>query len=1424
MNILYIKEMEAGLHELILDFSEMMMKNIETELLFGQLNDFSPVATHSLSMMKDHDESEEEAEEGEIEGTERKVEENSRSAINWQFSLEDLEATLKQWKWRKDEAKQSAVLASHAVGVALNHLPASLAAQTQLTLMKEDLRVISSLKQKLENNIPLSKLPMTNALFSYVKLVESLAEKQNNIVTTSISSLLRVNLSELYNEDILKVINICTDYRAEILQNMDELLKSLQEERKNRESVEDILHSYNLLNHSSAGGYSDNDNEEDRERLPQNIDPSHYEIVGKYLLMKNLNKKNKKEKEAMAKETMKIPSFTVLEAYDVDDIKAYGDLAVPKSVKLIQLNKTEFPKVEIDHNSHSEEIMKEDAKELDLTRLNDTEQEIEQEEDKAVEEQEDEEMYDDDDDGTEMEDPFHDVESVTFEPRFSDISVPSESAGCHDDEEEATKPLVSNEQMVEEPAVALKSEDSNFQEQEQETYNKEEEKGGEEAKERETLESQTVVTDEIASFHPFADSEKFEVNQALREPDLQEPSTTEGSLQEHQDTQEAENQEWHQLPLPAPADHQNQNPPLLPVQNEDEAINIILAEREEEINRLNGELNNNNNNIANNVANNNNIANNINFNDLQIHNNNNLNPHHNNNNDFQWQLGFKHFLFCIHYVALFLLVTLVVPAFVGAYLASYMPGFAALMQEIRGKLHEVFIQDGNTTLFAKLLGIPEESLDWIYITENEKEVISDIFLKKIVTLVHIVWGYTAIISLIVIGLILYSVKYYMDISSLSSPASVGHVVPKLKKSSFSSLTSALRLKKGKNKKNKKMNHLNRELSQSELGEEGEEDDEEEEQEHELHTKSSKLKLLFLNGFLKFQEIMNIYLKSSLLCFLYMIFQPSLLTLIFLKLFHIPLEDLRYYLEKNEFSLVIVLLMVFYFISLVLMGHIYFVAGELRTLLKPNILRDFLPKENYFEKLFLLLNDHNQALNMNVNQRNAPPPPPPPPAVAAAAVVVGAIGDPAAAALPQVVPPNDNNINNINMNIINNPNNNNLNLPLPPLAVPALGVGIGLHHHLPPPQPLPPTLLQRFYLFIEKISYIELVKTFLIHCVILLIGMIVSMILPLKIGHYLSMTFQPLVFKIVGVSSTSGSSSASAAVASSTSSSASAAAAAASSGSSSMHFPVEMLISHILLPYIIEKLQYTKTIRNILKKLFTNLRTVLEITDFLALTAFPELENEINPPPQPTENQNNNVNNNNNDINEANPGAPLQPPVPPPQQQHNRLPHELKLFLLIACLLLAFTILTSWVIHIPLFVGRYLLNTVYHFQSDDLFNYPIGFIICYIVVYTCQYILLDLLQIGHLLHHHHPVGPELPENERPPSMVWMFLLIVWKWVSLGVKIFVAGFLWLLIPPLLIGYILENLFIVPFRTETYTTPIFPFIQSWILGLIALKLFVK
>jgi hypothetical protein len=1390
MNILYIKEMEAGLHELILDFSEMIMKNIETELLFGQLNDFSPVATHSLSMMKDHDESEEE-EEGEMEGTERKKENNSRSAINWQFSLEDLEATLKQWKWRKDEAKQSAVLASQAVGVALNHLPASLAAQTQLTLMKEDFRVISSLKQKLENNIPLSKLPMTNALFSYVKLVESLAEKQTSIVTSSITSLLRVNLSELYNEDIMKVINICTDFRAEILQNMDELLKSLQEERKNRESVEDILHSYNLMN-SAAG---DSDNEEDREKLPLNIDPSHYEIVGKYLLMKKLNKKNKKEKEAMAKETMKIPTFPVLEASDGEDLKSHGDLAIPKSVHLIQLNNPEFSKMEIDQEENAEEIMEEDAKELDLTRMNDTEQdEIEQ---KEVEEAE----HDDEDDGTEMEDPFHDVESVTFEPRFSDISVPSSTTGGHDDEEEATKPLVSTEQIVEEQAVALKSEDSSSQEQV--THHKEE-KGGEEAKENETPASRTLVTDGIASFHPFADSEKCEGNQALREPDLQQQSTaTDGTHPEHQEMQEAENQELHQLPQ-APADQPN--PPALPVLNE--------AEVNHEINQPIVELNNNNNNIANNNNNN------INFNDLQIHNNNNLNPH-NNNNDFQWQLGFKHFLFCIHYVALFLLLTLVVPAFVGAYLASYMPGFAALMQEIRGKLHEVFIQDGNTTLFAKLLGIPEESLDWIYITENEKEVISDIFLKKIVTLVHIVWGYTAIISLIVIGLILYSVKYYMDISSLSSPATIGHAVPKLKKSSFSSLTSALRLKKGK-KKNKKMNHLNQELHRSEFQEgDGEDEDEDEEHEHEHRTKSSKLKLLFLNGFLKFQEILNIYLKSSLLCFLYMIFQPSLLTLIFLKLFHIPLEDLRYYLEKNEFSLVIVLLMVFYFISLVLMGHIYFVAGELRTLLKPNILRDFLPKENYFEKLFLLLNDHNQALNINVNQRNAPPPPPPL-AAAAAAGVVGAVGDPAAA-LPQVIPPNDNHINNININVINNQNNNNLNLPLPPLAVPALGVGL---HHLPPPHPLPPTLLQRFYLFIEKISYIELVKTFLIHCVILLIGMMVSMILPLKIGHFLSMTFQPLAFKIVGVSSTSSSSAA--AVASSTSSSASAAAAAAaSSGSSSMHFPVEMLISHILLPYIIEKLQYTKTIRNILKKLFTNLRNVLEITDFLALTAFPELENEINPP-QPTENQNSNVNNNNN-INEATPIAPLQPPPPQQQHQHNRLPHELKLFLLIACLLLAFTILTSWVIHIPLFVGRYLLNTVYHFQSDDLFNYPIGFIICYIVVYTCQYILLDLLQIGHLLHHHHhPVGPgggqDVPENERPPSMVWMFLLIVWKWVSLGVKIFVAGFLWLLIPPLLIGYILENLFIVPFRTETYTTPIFPFIQSWILGLIALKLFVK
>ena len=64
----------------------------------------------------------------------------------------------------------------------------------------------------------------------------------------------------------------------------------------------------------------------------------------------------------------------------------------------------------------------------------------------------------------------------------------------------------------------------------------------------------------------------------------------------------------------------------------------------------------------------------------------------------------------------------------------------------------------------------------------------------------------------------------------------------------------------------------------------------------------------------------------------------------------------------------------------------------------------------------------------------------------------------------------------------------------------------------------------------------------------------------------------------------------------------------------------------------------------------------------------------------------------------------------------------------------------------------------------------------------------------------------------------------KWVALAVKVLGVGILWLGLPPMLIGVLLETLIIDPLRLPVTETPLIPFMQNWALGLIILKAFSK
>ena len=71
---------------------------------------------------------------------------------------------------------------------------------------------------------------------------------------------------------------------------------------------------------------------------------------------------------------------------------------------------------------------------------------------------------------------------------------------------------------------------------------------------------------------------------------------------------------------------------------------------------------------------------------------------------------------------------------------------------------------------------------------------------------------------------------------------------------------------------------------------------------------------------------------------------------------------------------------------------------------------------------------------------------------------------------------------------------------------------------------------------------------------------------------------------------------------------------------------------------------------------------------------------------------------------------------------------------------------------------------------------------------------------------------------------LYVAHVGKWLLISLKVLVLGGLWLVLPPLLIGYIIEAVLIVPFRTSLHETPIYPLTQCWALGLIFLKIWTR
>jgi len=103
----------------------------------------------------------------------------------------------------------------------------------------------------------------------------------------------------------------------------------------------------------------------------------------------------------------------------------------------------------------------------------------------------------------------------------------------------------------------------------------------------------------------------------------------------------------------------------------------------------------------------------------------------------------------------------------------------------------------------------------------------------------------------------------------------------------------------------------------------------------------------------------------------------------------------------------------------------------------------------------------------------------------------------------------------------------------------------------------------------------------------------------------------------------------------------------------------------------------------------------------------------------------------------------------------------------------------------------------------LLNFPAGMAVAWAIGHTGQYLINDVLHADNTVH---------------------LLRVIAKWSWVLSKVILASLLWLSTLPMLLGYCLEALFVMPFRFESSQTVLFPMMQAWALGLILLKLFIK
>ena len=505
-------------------------------------------------------------------------------------------------------------------------------------------------------------------------------------------------------------------------------------------------------------------------------------------------------------------------------------------------------------------------------------------------------------------------------------------------------------------------------------------------------------------------------------------------------------------------------------------------------------------------------------------------------------------------------------------------------------------------------------------------------------------------------------------------------------------------------------------------------------------------------------IIHTIVKLSLMSFLYFLLMPSIMTLIMLKTLRPCFQDLLshsddtsipvmedvgeenavffkfpHFLTSLDFTQAstILLAMLLYLISLSVMLHSLYVTAELRKLLKMPYLGAFLPKDMLWDQPVL--------------------------------VAGGAL--------------------------------DNANAP----------------HHQGHHQ----GLINHWHWWQNRMSarnILSVLRAFIVKSCLLLPGLLITIVIPLRLGHLVSGAWSsPLRFRLViaALHQHTGSPDKS----SSTT--------AASRWDSQL--PMEMIMSHILLPLFLERLRYSASVQAILRYSVHFLAMKLKLLDVIVwerLQGAGVVVGGQAQPPAAVANVEARVDGSEGEENIA---------IETIDSDHTTsvfetyFPRDARFSVMILLLAIEFTVLSSWCIHIPLYFGRYVMDSM-ALYSADLVNYPIGLLVTYCVGYACNYFFHDLVtNVFHNLNHNNGAD-QVDTAQAEQSPVWRFIKVVWKWIVLITELVVAGLSWLIVPPFLIGYCIQYIAIFPFRISLYATPIFPFLQSWALGLVVLKVFCR